>query len=341
LLVRHGLRALIPSMITIALLAGCVTTPPVAEPDRIASIQSRGYVNCGLAPDVPGFSVVGEDGSAAGFDADLCRAVAAALLGSRDRVRFTPVATITEFLASDDIDLVFHGLTWKWERELKWGVRFGPVTYFDGQAFLVLASSPVLSARDLRGPICVQAGTPFERNLARYLEDQGLGAGLLAIEGLDETRQGFLNGRCEAWSWDASTLGASLAGAAASRFRILGERISNEPLAPVLRKEDAKLQHVVRWTVQALVTAEALGATKSNIDQLPPGHPAQEIVRAAPSEELHLANGWARRAVAAGGNYEELYERHFGGEDWVAHERGFNRIWLQGGVIHAPPFGTQ
>lgn len=307
----------------------------------MGSIQSRGYLNCGLASDVPGFSVLGENGSANGFDADLCRAVAAALLGNRERVRFTPVATITEFLASDDIDLVFHGLTWKWERELKWGVSFGPVTYFDGQAFLVLASSRARSLRDLRGPICVQAGTPFERHLASYLEDQGLRTVVTAIEGLDETRQAFLSGRCEAWSWDASTLGASLAGAEARRFRILPDRISNEPLAPVFRKEDVKLQHAVRWTIHALVTAEALGATKSNIDELPPGHPAQLFLRAAPSDELHLEDGWTRRAIAGGGNYGELYERHFGGEQWVAHERSFNRIWLQGGLIHAPPFATQ
>src|SRR5262245_46560908 len=149
------------------------------------AIRYRGYVACGVpAESVPGFSARDGAGRARGFDVDFCRAVAAAIFGSPDKFRTIGVATAREFLDSPDIDIVFHGLTWNFTRELTSGLSFGPVTFYDGQAFLARRSQTASSLRTMpRATICVEVGSIFAANLVAYLQDNGLDHTVIPVAG--------------------------------------------------------------------------------------------------------------------------------------------------------------
>lgn len=336
------LRPLIGAALGAALLlaSGCAAAPPVSpEPagTRLDRIRARGQLNCGVARSIPGFSVVHAADKAAGFDADLCRAIAATIFGDPQRLRFIPLDTVTEFLNDDRIDVVFHRLTWNFERELRWNIAFGPVTFHDGQAFLVRDDAAIRKLSDLIGQrVCVEASGPFAANLSRHVR-RAPGIEILLLDDAAAARLAFREGRCAAWSRDVSLLLGEAPLARPRDHRILPERISEEPLAPVLRSGDTELQTVVRWTILALIAAEAAGVTAADAIS---GKAAPDLFRLPASHHLGLEGDWVRKAVSSVGNYGELYARHFGGRDRPKHHRGPNQPWTSGGLMYAPPFAS-
>jgi general L-amino acid transport system substrate-binding protein len=258
---------------------------------RLEAIRARGVLTCGMAPDMPGFSIVRSATNAEGLDADLCRATAVKIFGSADRARFVALATIDDFRARADIDVVFHGLTWKAQREADWGVRFAAVTFYDGQTIVVRADDPATVAAALDGElVCVESGSIFAAVLRRKhpaIRQLEMSDALSALAA-------FKAGRCRGWSWDASSLSAALAGVGARTYRILPDRFSDEPLAPIVRAADTDLLAVLRATIAATLAAEAGGAT-------------------------------------GGSDYGRIYARNLAGENRVVMERGANRLVRDGG----------
>ena len=66
--------------------------PPPAD-GRLAAVQARGTLICGVNGSLPGFSFLDESGENTGFDADFCRALAAAVLGDPEAVEFRALST--------------------------------------------------------------------------------------------------------------------------------------------------------------------------------------------------------------------------------------------------------
>ena len=124
-------------------------------------------------------------------------------------------------------------------------------------------------------------------------------------------------------------------------FRILADRISQEPLAQLVRQEDVDLFNVLRWTVFAMIAAEDFGVSSVNVSEMA-ARDDPEIARLLGTilgngPALGLDDGWARRVIADVGNYGEVFERNLGMSTPIAMERGLNALWSRGGLLFAPP----
>jgi len=313
-----------------------------AEAGRLEQIKARGYLGCGVYPGVAGFATV-KDGRYSGFDTDICRAVAAAIFGTADKVRFIEVASVDSFRKTPTLDMVVRRLTWTLSRESPLGLMFGPVVYYDGQGFLVPKSAGVTSAQQLTGKrICVDQSEGWDGNLRRYSDANRLDLKSILVPSRAAGEERFFGGGCDAYSADKTMLGAIRADASKPLdFDILPEQISNEPLAPLVRQGDDRFFAIVRWTILALIEAEKLGITANNIDEkrISTDPDTRYLLGVIPGngKALGLGEHWAADSIAAVGNYGELFDRNVGSASGIGLDRGRNNLWTNGGLMYAPP----
>lgn len=335
----------IASVLSVAILPA-LAAQPTPSPSRLEQITKRGHLVCGVEPVVPGFAETGAGGRFRGFDVDICRAVAAAIFGAPDHVKFVQVLTVGDFLKQAEVDVVARRLTWELRREYPHGILFGPVTFHDGQGFLVARKLGVKTPRDLRGtPVCVAGGTVFEFNLGTYASGQPVDIKKVVLESATDFQgiaAALTEGRCGAYTADVSELGAVRSKLTrASDFVILSEHISKEPLAPLVRANDPQLFSILRWTIFALITAEELGVTSTNVDAMRKSAnvDVQRLLGVVPGNgaALGLDEGWAYNAIKAVGNYGEVFEKNIGRDSPLGLDRGLNRLAKEGGLMSAPP----
>ena len=313
------------------------------------AVKARGILRCGVSGEVPGFSEVDAAGRWQGMDVDFCRALAAAVLGDAEKVKFVPLKASKRFpaLQSKTIDLLVRNTTWTLSREVLLKVQFPAVLYYDGQAFMVTKAKRVKSLKDLNGAtICVEKGTTHESRLLDSFAMRDMTAKPLVVDSAREVAEAFFAGKCAAYSSDASQLAAvrSRAPDGAKRYVILPERISKEPIGPVIRSGDQEWATLVGWIRHVLVAAEEFGVTRDNVgslaEKMKHRRHAWQLVSGEDdwlARTLGISGNWAQRAIGAGGNYGEIYERNLGGASPLDIERGLNRLWTQGGLMYAPP----
>lgn len=321
---------------------------PALAGEVLEGVKARGTLRCGVSEGIPGFSEKDPSGRWVGLDADFCRAVAAAVVGDGEKVQFVPLSASARFpaLQARKIDLLARNTTWTLVREAVMGVQFTATLFYDGQAFLVTADSPVKGVTDLGGAtICVQKGTTSERNLQRYFSRRQLKVTPLVLDSLPKASEAFYAGRCQAFTADSGQLAGLLVLAPKGRqaYRLLPELISSEPLAPAVWGGDQQWATMVRWVLFALIHAEELGFTRILANDPPPDFVAtllnwnQEEADAL-SNAMGVAPKWSLRAIAAVGNYGELFDRNLGMGSELGLERGINRLWRDGGLMYAPPY---
>ncbi len=325
-------------------MAGLFAGTAYAGP-TVDSIKQRGQLRCGVNTGLAGFSSPDSAGKWSGLDVDICRAVAAAVLGDANKVAYTPLSTQQRLTAlqSGEIDILSRNTTWSLTRDTQ-GMDFGPVVYYDGQGFMVRKDLGVKSAKELNGAtICVQPGTTTELNLSDWFRANNLTFKSVVIESLDEVSAAYFAGRCDAFTTDGSQL-ASLRASVAQKpddHVILPELISKEPLAPVVRHGDDQWLDIVKWTVYALLEAEEKGITAANVDEkLKSTDPTIQRMlgaQAGMGTALGLDDKWAYRAIKSVGNYGEIFDRHVGKASPFKLERGQNALYTQGGLMYAPP----
>jgi general L-amino acid transport system substrate-binding protein len=317
----------------------------VAPGPTIANIRAKGYLDCGANPGSAGFGVPDSRGEHRGMDPDICRAIAAAVLADPAKVRFTVLTSQARIpaLQSGQVDIVARTFTWTMGREAGSGLQFGPITFHDGQGFIVRRSAAIEHAAQLNGAtICVSAGSTNELNLADWARANRLAIHPLVFESNEDTRKAYASGRCDSYSLDASQLaGFRTTFADPNEHVILPEIISKEPLAPAIRKGDAQWYDVMRWTVYALILAEELGVTQANIENMLES-PNPEIRRLLGTTgdfgpSMSLDRRWAYNAIRAVGNYGEIFDRHLGKNSPIGLRRGLNDLWTRGGILYAPP----
>src|SRR5579863_1877801 len=284
-------------------------------------VRSRGVVACGVNKGLAGFAMPDRQGDYRGLDADTCRAVAAAVLGDAKKVKFVPATAQQRFtlLQTGEVDVLTRNTTWSLLRDTEQGFTFAPVTYFDGQGFMVAKKLGIKSAKELEGAtICVQPGTTTELNLADYFRTNHMTFKPLVIEKLDEVENAFFSGRCDAYTTDRSGLAATRAAKAPNPddYVILPEVISKEPLAPAVRHGDDEWFDIVKWTVFALIGAEEKGITSASVDEaLKSDDPdVKRMLGVTPGigKALHLDEKWAYNVIKQVGNYGEVFERNVG-----------------------------
>lgn len=309
------------------------------------TIKKNGYVRCGVNTGLGGFSIPDSIGHWTGLDVDMCHAFAAAALGDATKVKFVPLSSEQRFTAlqSGEIDVLSRNTTWTVTREGDLGTIFAPVTYYDGQGFMVPKKLGITSAKALNGAsICVQPGTTTEMNLADYFRSNEMKYTSVVIDSLSQVNIAFFSGRCDVYTDDASGLAAVRAAAPnPDDYVILPERISKEPLGPVVRQGDDEWFNVVRWSVFATIQAEEWGINSTNIDTFDDtkNPDIQRFLGLASGvgKALHLDDKWAHNIVKQVGNYGEIFERNVGANTPLKLERGFNALWTNGGLMYSPP----
>ncbi|NLH80005.1 MAG: amino acid ABC transporter substrate-binding protein [Phyllobacteriaceae bacterium] len=308
-------------------------------------VKAKGFVQCGVNTGLAGFSISDASGKWTGLDADFCRAVAAAIFGDAEKVKFTPLSAKERFTAlqSGEIDLLSRNTTWTMSRDTKQG-KFAGVTYYDGQGFMVRKSLGITSAKQLNGAtVCTQTGTTTELNLADWFRANKLEYKLVSFEKDAEVVKTYDTGGCDVLTTDASGLYAErLKLVNPDEHMVLPEIISKEPLGPMVRSGDDAWFNVVKWSYFALVQAEELGVDSKNVDEMLAKSDNPEIKRMLGKDgsfgaDMGISNAWAYNIVKFVGNYGELFERNVGVNTPLKISRGLNALWTKGGLQYSPP----
>ena len=342
------MRALFASLLFALWLPGAVV---LAQDDGVRgpvtrAVLERGRLICGANANLVGFGVVNAAGEFEGFDIDICRAVAAALLGDANAVSFRPLVGSERqaALQSGEVDMMSRNTTWTLNRDATWGATFGPTTFYDGQGIGTRVAAGINRIEDLDGAsICVGQGSTTELNIADAVSSRGLETDILVFPDSEATWQAYLGGRCEAWTSDKSALLARHATASdPGAHRVLDVTLSKEPLGPLSPQSDPQFADIIAWTVYGLITAEEYGITSANIDEfLTSDDPAIQRLLGqnanAAGSYLGIANDFMVTVIRQVGNYSEIFHRHLGVPPFNM-ERGLNALWTDGGLLYAPPF---
>ena len=327
------------------LVAFSTETMAAKKSKTLKNTQKKGFVRCGVSQGLPGFSNADAAGNWTGVDVDVCRAVAAAVLGDANKVKFTPLSAKERFtaLTSGEIDILSRNTTWTLSRDADIGLTFVGVNFYDGQGFMVRKDSGITSTSQFKNGIsaCTNIGTTTELNMRDFFNSKGISYEPVAFEKADEVVAAYDSGRCDTYTTDKS-------GLAAQRTKmtnpddhiVLPETISKEPLGPVVRQGDAVWEDIVRWSLNVMIEAEEYGITSSNADMMKTSDNPQ-IKRLVGSEgELGAAfgldNDWSLRIIKQVGNYGESYKRNIA-DTGILPDRGPNQIWTKGGLLYVPP----
>jgi general L-amino acid transport system substrate-binding protein len=330
--------------------AAASEAPEQPSEGRLALVRDRGQLICGVNGELPGFSVVGDDGDMQGFDADFCRAVAAAVLGDATAVEFRTLSTDQRgpALQTGEVDMLARNTTWTVSRDTSWGL-FAPTTFYDGQAIMVRADVGASTFEDLDGAtICVQSGTTTELNLADAERQAGIDIQEDVYAEIDPTYQAYEEGACDGVTSDRSQLVARRTEFAnPDEHVILDTVLSKEPLGPVAPLGDDEWFNVVKWVVFATIQAEEFGIDSTNVEDTAGSSDDPSVQRflgvtpegAEPFEAgLGLDADWVVDVISQVGNYAEIFDRNLGPDTPFGLERGQNALWTDDGLLYAPPY---
>ena len=347
-------RAWALPLVLAGLLAGCAQDGGNGvQSAKLAMIQGRGKLVCGVDGKLPGFSFVGPDGSYSGLDVDVCKAMAAAIFGDANKVEYRDLNSSERFaaLASGEVDLLSRNTTMTLSRDAPGGnaLSFAPTTFYDGQGMMVPAASGITTLKALAGkPICVESGTTTELNLADRMREIGIAYTPLKFQTGDQTYAAYLGGRCIAVTSDRSQLAAKRSSFPnPGAHTLLSDVMSKEPLTPATTNADPAWADAVRWTVNTLIQAEELGITKANIaSKLAEANANKNQadlrrflgVEGDFGKQLGLPSDFVVKIISAVGNYGEIFDRNVGPASKLKLDRGINKQWNKGGLMYSPPF---
>ena len=327
------------------LFAGLASGGAQAADSTLEIVKKRGHLKCGVSQGLPGFSNPDDKGNWTGIDVDLCRAVAAAIFGDQKKAKFVPLSAKERFTAiqSGEVDIIARNTTWSMHRDTALGVDFRAINYYDGQGFMVRADLGVSRATELDGAsLCTNQGTTTELNAADFFRANNMQYEIVAFEKADEAVAAYNSGRCDAYTTDSSALYAQRLKLTDPKAHIvLPDIISKEPLGPAVRQGDDQWGDIVDWTHYATVTAEELGVTSKNVEQMKTSkNPAIRRLLGLDGTygaNLGIRKDWALQLVKQVGNYGEIFERNVGINTPLAIKRGINALWTDGGLQYAPP----
>jgi len=341
--VKHLTTAAVRASALIGLalcLAGCASR--VSAAGQLDRVRANGFVTCGILPVVAGFATLDAKGMH-GMDVDICRAVAAAIFGDAGKVKYIEARNVGQMRKSLDIDLVARRITWSLTRATGNGLMFGPITFYDGQGFMVAREDGISDPRALaEKPVCVHAQEAHVVTLTSFFEANKLAVKPVPVEDNAEAVKALQSGTCVAYSADVSMLGAAriLISDGVETYAILPEMISKEPLAPLVRQGDDQFYEIVRWSIFAMIAAEEYGITSKNIDAARErdDFEIRQFLGLVPGNgaALGLGEDWAANIIKIVGNYGEMFDRNVGADSPIKLERGLNRLWTDGGLMYAP-----
>ncbi len=342
------LRSAMGALTALGLALSATTAFSAAHNEgTLGAVEAKGSIQCGVSQGLPGFSNKDDAGNWTGIDVDYCRAVAAAVFGDSNAVKFTPLSAKERFtaLSSGEVDILSRNTTWTMTRDTQLGLNFAGVNYYDGQGMMVPTSLGVTNAMELDGAsICTNTGTTTELNITDFFRTNNMSFELVAFEKADEVVAAYDSGRCDVYTTDKSGIAAQrLKLADPAAHTILPETISKEPLGPVVRQGDDGWFNVARWTLNCMINAEEMGVSSANVGEMMsstnPGIARLLGTEGTFGENIGLANNWCANIISMVGNYGETYEANVGANTplKLAREGSVNALWTNGGLMYAPP----
>jgi general L-amino acid transport system substrate-binding protein len=313
----------------------------------LEGIRTAGKMSCGIVANPEDWNKTDLHGSLTALDAEICKAVAVAVLGPAaklDLQAFDSELQAEEALSKAAVDLAV-GVTPDATSMWHWHIEFGPPVFYDAQGVLVRGDAKVSSISALAGlKVCVVEGTDNEKVLLARTVGRGIKTNVLPFQEEGEMDDGMAVRHCDAVSAYLSRL-AQLKAAypkQLGRDQVLPELLTLSPVTPAYRRDDPQWAMIVDWTVHALVQAEASGVTRANVAaQRKNEDPVVQRLLGvdwATSRALGLsAKDWAAQVIATVGNYGEIYERTVGMGSPLQMPRGLNALWLNGGLMHSLP----
>ncbi len=329
-----------------AVLISFTTEAMAAKKSKtLKNVQKKDFLTCGVSQGVPGFSNPDEAGNWTGIDVDVCRAVAAAVLGDSSKVKFLGLTAKERFttLNAGEIDMLSRNTTWTLTRDADLSLTFVGVNFYDGQGFMVRKNSGITSVDQFKNGIsaCTNTGTTTELNMRDFFNSKNISYEPVAFEKADEVVAAYDAGRCDTYTTDKSALAAQRTKMSnPDEHMTLPETISKEPLGPVVRQGDHVWEDIVRWSLNAMIEAEEYGITSANADSMKTSdNPAIKRlvgVEGGLGEKIGLDNEWSLRIIKQVGNYGESYKRNLG-DTGILPDRGPNQLWTKGGILYVPP----
>lgn len=340
------LRALARAAVLGGALLAAAGAGVAVRADTLETVRERGVLLCGVGEE-SGFAKRGADGRVTGLRADMCRAIAAAAIGDGEAVTFVPLFSGARFdaLRDGEIDVLVGGATWTLGREATLGIHFTGSTFYDGQGFIAHRATGFRRLADVtEARVCVVAETTSIENLKAWMRASGKTLTPVELVTSDGSWNTFLGHGCEIMTNDIAGMVMALRDRAPDpdAFVVFPDLISREPLSPAVRNDDPRWETLVRFTFNALVLAEAKGVTQAMAADPAATADDPELRRLLGLEPgigapLGLDDGWARRAIAAGGHYGEIFDRNLGAQSRYRMERGLNALWTDGGLLYPLP----
>lgn len=342
-IVMRALVATISLFIIALSLSAAAESAPISILD---AVKARGKVVCGVQDHAPGFSEVNPRGTWSGMDVEFCSALAAAVLGDAGAVKYLSLNAGDRFksLQDTEVDVLLGSTSWTLTRDTELGARFTGALYYDGQGFIIPRNHSIASVLELSGAsICVLAGTSDEAAIADYFGGRKMRYQLIQSDRWEDLVKTYTDGGCTVLTGDMTLLAyekSRLANGADQM--LLPELITKEPYGPAVRIGDDNWFAVVRWVQMALVAAEELNISSSNVDtmKLSPSHEVRRFLGldADLGSPLGLPRDWAYQVVRQVGNYGEIFERTLGQNSSLKLDRGLNNLWSKGGLMYSAPF---
>ena len=339
--IPYSLSTIGKALVGVAAVAASVMA---ARADVLDDVKTNGMVKCGVTLAAPGFSAEDNAGKRTGFDVDLCKAVAAAVLGDESKIQLVPMDLKTAFagLPTGAVDVLTHRFTWTQSRDVG-GLKFAKVMFFDGQGFIVTKKSKANKIADLNNAtICTAQGSTSELIVADYFRAHKLKYKIVTFASQEQAWDAFVGKRCDAAINDRSGLAARLAKLPNQNdFKVLTETVSSEPIGPIVAQGQPRWEAVVRFTLNALVAAEELDVSQANVDaQRSSQSPDVQRLLGVTGDfgtKLGVPNDWAYKAIKAVGNYGDIWERNVGPKTSLRLDRGRNALVANGGLMMSIP----
>lgn len=342
-------RLVLVALLIVAMLVVGAGLTAAQDGHIVERIRDRGELICGVNSVLPGFGTQNDAGEFEGFDVDICRAVAAAILGDANAIAFRPLTAAERptALAAGEIDMLSRNTTWTLSRDTEWGATFGPTTFYDGQGIMVKIDFGVTNLGELAQEsitMCATAGTTTELNITDVSDAYDADWELNTFPDFDAIMDAYEAGACDAFTSDVSSLVSRKATSAdPAAHLILPEVISKEPLGPVSPQNDANFADIIRWTVWGLLTAEEFGIHSMNVMDMMDVETAG-IARLLGSGDsvagdyLGINDEFMVDVISQVGNYGEIFDRNLGPDTIFGLQRGVNDLWTRGGLMYAAPF---
>ena len=328
------------------LLMALVPQSARAQASKLETVRARGHVLCGVSEDTPGFSVADTRGKWSGLNVEFCSALAAAVLGSKDAVKFRPLSAPDRVraLTSGDVDVLASATTLTLTRDTELGVRFAGILFHDGQGFLVRRAHALTSVFELSGAsICAMAGTNADKALSDYFRAHQMRFQLVSAAHWEDVVKAYGSESCTLLSGDMTVLAEVRARLAKPEEHILlPEVVLKEPVGPAVSQGDEQWLSIVRWTLMALINAEEIGLNSGNVEEMrqsPLATVKQFLgIDSNLGQGMGLGADWAFQIVKQVGNYGEIFDRNVGSKSVLKLDRGMNDVWTRGGLLFSPPF---